>query len=317
MARLTDIQASPLSDPNIRSLIMQRVIAKAPLLQFMDFTKIVGNSSNERKKSSSAGEGQTRNINSEYTTATEDPEFVNVALKILGGEVQTDIANIRRGLDFSELHIEQLEAFADNLAPFFMDQFVNGAGTGKNAHGLEKLVPPENRIKLDTNGLLVKYGTSDEARKSQRIFLRTLKKAINKIDGGSPSVLVMNSDTLSMIDDIGQNYVRTTSSQTALGDMLNLTHYKNIPIIDAGYKAEGGGEVMTNTETCGTSQDCTSIYVVKFGRRDLAAVTSAGIDVIDKSVKGVHKVTMVDWDFNQVLLNDKALYKIEGIRLDD
>ncbi|MFN6991808.1 MAG: hypothetical protein ACK4MM_03680, partial [Fervidobacterium sp.] len=78
-----------------------------------------------------------------------------------------------------------------------------------------------------------------------------------------------------------------------------------------------GNKIIGFNETVGQANDCTSVYAFRFGEKEnlCFATNSYGIEVKDLGLVGVHYTYSVDFDLDLVLLNDRAVAKLEGIRL--
>ena len=71
----------------------------------------------------------------------------------------------------------------------------------------------------------------------------------------------MNSDVIARIETIGRHYVRTATVKDIFGNDQEVLTYKGVPMLDAGDKMGLDEMVLENDEVCGTSSDCTSIYI--------------------------------------------------------
>ncbi len=314
--KLNQFAGSAKSDPTLRSLVVNNIFAAAPLIPYVEFSQISGNAANMRKGTNIANTGQTRALDETYAEKKYSPDFTSIALKIMGEQVKTDIAHERRNEDIAGERARQLESFGKNYGLFLQDQLINGDGTGKNISGIRTLIPETRVAKLGVNGTTIPTGISDAAKKAQNQFLIEMNKLVRKVKGG-PSVLLMNYDLIALLYSIGREYISKSTVENAVGDKYELATFNGIPIVDAGFKNDGTGLVMPNTETVGTSNDCTSVIAVKFGdQENLTGITSTGIDVFDKGLQGVHYVTMVDFDLNLGLLDDLAVAQLSGIKLE-
>jgi len=90
-------------------------------------------------------------------------------------------------------------------------------------------------------------------------------------------------------------------------------YYNEVPVRPAGYD-RNGNRVLPHTETVGTSNNCTSLYAVRFGEKaDVTMATNVGVEVSDLGIVGVHYTHNVDFDADLSILNDKAAARLEGI----
>lgn len=316
MGLLSGFSGSSASSPELRQLVVGNMIAAAPLLNYMQFYAMSGNADTFRKGINVTGTGQTRSLDEGYSDKTLTPAFDTVALKILGDEVKTDMAHLRRGTDVGALRRSQLESFATNLGLFLQDQLINGDGTGENITGIKTLVPASRKLTLAENGLLVSVGTSDAARKNQLKLFSSLVK-LGAMVKGRADCYVMSTDVISLLFGCGLGYVSTVEAVDIYGNMFKVPTFNGIPIVDAGYKNDGEGLVIPSTTTCGTATDCTTVYAVKYGEKEnLMGVTNSGVDVVDKGIIGTQYVTMVDFDMNQALSDSRAVAQLDGLRIE-
>lgn len=309
--------ASQQNNTALRDVVLTNMYSTAKILNYLQFYPMVGNSDKRRKSEGMANTGQTRSVDESYTAKTLTPAFADLSLKILGDEVKTDISHLRRGENLTEVRLAQLEEFGKNLGLFFNEQFMNGDGTGENIHGIDSLVPA-GRVKkfIGNDGGTVPVGTTSAEKKSQLQFLKAMTELGGMVKGG-PDVYIMNLNMVATLYGIGMNYVQKTTVQDVFGNQVELAFFGGKPILDIGYTKDGSGLIIPNNKTVGTSSDCTSIYAVKFGQGiDLSAATNVGIDVIDKGLEGVHYVTMVDFDCDLGLFDDRAIARLDGIRLE-
>lgn len=289
--------------------VVARMIQYSTVLEFADFYPIVGNADYTRKAASATG-GQFRALDSDYTTGPVNPAFANPTLKILGDKVKVDRAHERRGLDVASVRARELMSFAGNLGKQFQNYFFNGTGTDDQFSGLKLIVPSSQKLSSGTNGFQVVLGNSDTAKKSQQQFLELLDNLIQMVDGGA-QVIFMNGAVLSRLSSVAREQIDYQKNEFG----QPVPYYNGIPIRNAGFDKDGN-LVLPFDETQGTSTDCTSIYAVRFGEAaDLTLATNIGVEVKDLGLVGVHYTHAVEFDVDLVLLNDKSVARLTGIRL--
>jgi hypothetical protein len=297
------------SKDTLTQQVVNAMINRSSVLEFAEFYSIVGNADYTRMSSVATG-GRFRVINSDYPENTVNPGFANPTLKILGDKIMVDQANERRGVDIPSVRARDLLNFAGNLGRQFNNYFFNGTGTSGAITGLKLLIPSDQKITAATNGLNVSLGNSDTAKQSQQKFLELLNQLISSIDGGA-QVLYMNANALSRLTTIAREQIQYQINEFG----KPVAYYNGIPIKDSGYDSTGA-LIIPQNETVGTSNDCTSVYAVRFGEaQDLSIATNIGVEVKDLGLVGVHYVHSVDFDLDTVLLNNKAVARLEGIRL--
>jgi len=295
----------------ITTSVRNQMMLKCFLLQFVEFYSIVGNADYSRKKSTATG-GQFRAVNADYVNDPTDPTFANPTLKIFGDLVKTDRAHERRGSDIASVRTTDLLNFAGQLGKQFGKYFINGDSEvdAKQFNGLKKIMPAGQISTPAVNGISVPLGNSDSAKSAQQKFLEYLDNLIGSIDGGAEA-LILDATVISRLTRIAEGNINRS-----LDDFGRpVTKYGDTILIPSGFD-NAGGKVITQTETCGTSNDCTSIYAVRFGEAEnLSMATNTGVDVKDLQLVGVHWTYSVDFDLDTALLNDKAIGRMQGIRL--
>jgi len=298
-----------------KETLTQRVVGRmtkyAPILMLAEFYSMVGNADKPRKSATASG-GKFRPLDDDFPANQVTPQFADVALKIFGDKVQVDVAHERRGGDIASVRLSELDNFSKNLGKEFQNQFTNGdSGTATNFDGIKKLVPSAQKITPAENGIEVPMGNDNASKKAQQIFLEQLFSLLEKIDGGA-QLLYMDSKTLSRLNSVAREFIRYERDKD-FG--IRIGYFNEVPIILSGY-AKDGSLVIGHNETVGTSDDCTSIYAMRFGERsDLTIATNIGVEVTDMGKVGPHYVHNVELDAAPALLNNKALARLEGIRI--
>lgn len=304
--KLNQISKSDTLTSRVVSILMSR----APILQFAEFYGMTGNADYLRKAATATG-GAFRALDANYPANVITPAFDNPTLTIMGDRVQVDKAHERRGNDVASVRLSELDNFAKNLAKQLQNYFINADSANANQFdGLKKIMPAGQKITPAANGIAVTLGNTDTAKKAQQVFLETLNSLIETVEGGA-EILLMDSVTLSRLDSIAREYIKY--ELTNFG--TRIAYFNQIPIILGGYDKDGA-RVIPHDEVVGTSSDCTSIYALRFGERsDLTIATNVGVEVTDLGIVGVHYEHNVELDLDLALLNDKAVARLEGVRI--
>ncbi len=303
--RLNQISAGD----ELTQLVVKKMTEKANVLLFAEFYSIFGNAEYTRKTATASG-GKFRSLDSDYDLNVITPAFASPALKILGDHVQVDQAHERRGKDINSVRASELLNFAANLGREFQNYFFNGNSTdeAEQFDGIKKLVPAFQKITAAQNGLSIDLGNSDAAKGRQQKFLELLDTLIGSIDGGA-QVVYMDSKTLARLTTIAREFF--TTQPDAFGRPIK--YYNDIPVLPSGYD-NAGNRVIEHAEACGSANNCTSIYAVRFGERsDLSIATNIGVDVRDLGLVGSFFTHKAELDAAPVVLNDKAVGRLEGI----
>ena len=293
----------------LTQMVVKKMTERANVLLFAEFYSMFGNAEYARKAASASG-GQFRALDLDYSDNIISPTFTSPALKILGDHIQVDQAHERRGYDIGSVRASELLNFAMNLGRQFQNYFFNGdsSATIEEFDGLKKILPVAQKITAATNGLSIDVGNSDTAKGKQQKFLELLESLIENVDGGA-QVLFMDGKTLSRLSTIARDYLSTQVNEFG----VPIRYFNDIPVLPAGYD-KNGNRVICHTETVGNANACTSIYAVRFGERaDLSIATNTGIEVKDLGLIGTFYTHKVELDIAPVVLNDKAIARLEGI----
>jgi hypothetical protein len=122
---------------------------------------------------------------------------------------------------------------------------------------------------------------------------------------------MMNSKTWGRLNTLAREFVTYKANEFG----ILIPYYREIPIVDSGID-KAGADIITNTETLGTSTDCTSIYAVRFGERsNLTIATNIGLEIADLGLVGNFYTHSVELDADLGLCDDTAIARLEGIRL--
>lgn len=319
MAYIQEISTGgPESDADFRELAIAAFVAAFPLANIAHFYSFFGNADTPRRTGSDFSAGQTRTTSTTYVPKERDPLFGLASLKIYGDAVSTDRANVRRGIDVGNQRTQDIEDFAGSLGRYLMDALVNhdNAANATHTNGLKVLADAAGRTTTlgGPNGFALPRGNDNAAAVAFDTFMEALDEAIEDVDGGVDAIIA-NGTLLSRMGTMGRQFISTTTVQDVYGDDQRVRTFRDIPIINAGFKANRSGTVIGNAETVGTSTDATSLYLVHYGeRRDLTIATNVGLDVVDLGEVGVKLQALVEMDIDQVLLNNKAIKRIAGIR---
>jgi hypothetical protein len=135
---------------------------------------------------------------------------------------------------------------------------------------------------------------------------------------GGAQFIAANAQFRARLKSLAKSRVQTTTAINALGQPFQVDTYDGVPLIDPGYKANGTGLIIPNDEVVGSSSNCTSLYIGRYGEeRDLTIATNVGLDVYDVGLVGAAYQTMVEMDLDQTLLNPKSLRRLGGIRFSE
>jgi len=317
LQKISTLRQGKGANPDLQALALGAMISSAPILNYAEWYSMIGTSDVVPEHSTAVG-GSGRILNNDYTAVTTSVDTRTVTPQILGDLIRTDQALERRwgGIEgIASERARQLIAFSKGLGRYFTNQLFNGNDIAPNLHGLKSQVVAGQILSMGTNGDTVPLGNSEANVIKQQTLLEKLYELINLVPSGA-QVLVMNSKAISRLTAIAREYISVTNVNDALGATQVLTSFNSIPIVNAGFAKDGTTFVIPNTETKGTSNDCTSIYAIRFGEKeDVGLATNIGLQVYDRGLVGVHYTTAVEMDVNVLVQNDKAIARLEGIRL--
>lgn len=296
----------------LAAVVVSELLAQHPLLPQLEFYSMVGNADSLRK-ASAAGGGTVRNLNTNYAGVVVDPAFASPTLKIVGDEIKTDQAHERRGQDIASVRAADLKAFARRFARNLVNYAINGTGVSGEPTGLKALTPAAQKFFANTSSaaLTIEVGNTDAKKSAFAILSEKLQYGIQMVDGGA-GVIIMPAPLVSRVAAILSDSVQWRANEW----MVPVPYYNMVPIISAGYTNEGAS-IIAGDETHGTiSGTCYSVYFARFGERtDVTIATNNGLNVTDKGLVGSQYVYNIDFDLEFALENDKAIAKLEGLKL--
>jgi len=314
---LNQIRASGESTSEaIRQLALAEFMASLPIANFAQFYEMRGNADTPRKTDTNMTAGANRSISTGYTAKDNTPVFANIALKIYGDLVETDIAYERRGIDIGSQRERDLVNFAKSMGRYFMNSVINDASSASKFSGLkEQATALTLKTIFDTiNGGLLPTGNGNTERKQQDKFIELLTAKVSAV---RPSILLANSLLIARLASIGRGYLSTSNVKDIYGSEHTVNTFFNVPIIDAGYTADASGLIIPLDEDEGTSTaQCTSLYLIRFGEEtDVTFATNKGMDVKDLGLVGTKYQTLMELDVDLAVLDNTSLSRISGIIL--
>lgn len=296
----------------LRALAVAAFAAGFPLVNQAEFFPIVGNADTVRNVDPNITAGSNRAIGEDYAqTRSVNPDYGSVALKIYGDQVKTDIANTRRGLDVADQRARDLQNFSGSLGRRFMDALINDTLGAKTFSGLKEQCAALSRTYAYTeNSGLFPNGNSATERKQQDAFFEFFDEVLEDISGG-PSVIILGGKLKARFKSVGRGFMSTTNVADIYGANQTVSSYSDVPLINAGYKADRTTSVIPYVAETGTD-----IYVIRFGEaQDTSIATNVGLDVRDQGVVGPSLCTLVEFDVALSIMAPKTVAHISGIKL--
>lgn len=299
-------------------LVLDQVRLTAPLLDYVHFFYMPGGSAKVRKEASVDAQGLFRTISNDFASKTEGtPDYADYALKIFGKTLKLDRAYEERGGDIPSELKRQLTAFGKTLGRNLNEYLITGDSTASPAqfNGLKKIVAAlaasQTLTDTGTNGFQVTAGISDAAVSSQQKFKEMLQILIQSVESGA-QLLVMNSRVWSRLSSFAASECDSTIDQFG----RRITTYAGIPVVHAGFKFDGS-EILPQTETKGTSTDCSSIYAFRSEEQaQLSLMTTRnGLKVYPVVPNGNFFEQTVELQTDSQVLGVRPVAVLPGVRL--
>ncbi|HYP21736.1 MAG TPA: phage major capsid protein [Chloroflexia bacterium] len=293
---LTLAEATKLSQDMLLKGVVETIIEQSAVLRYLPFVQVVGNSLRYNQEAS-AGSVDFYSVGDTWTESAMTVTEVSTRLAILGGDADVDAFLQQTYSDPNDLRALVVAAKSKALANKFNDTFFNGdsAVNAKQFDGLKKLSAGTRTMNKGANGELLEIEHLDEL--------------IDMIKPGTPHVLFMSKRTRRKLS----NLRRTSGSvlETSL-DMFGrrVLTYDGIPVeVD---------DNISDAETLGTSNDCSSIYAVQFGfQTGLCGLENGGIQVQPVGALETKDAwrTRIKWYCGLALFRKTAVARLEGVRV--
>jgi hypothetical protein len=222
---------------------------------------------------------------------------VSTKLAILGGDADVDAFLQQTYSDPNDLRALVVAAKSKALANKFNDTFFNGdsATNAKQFDGLKKLSAGARTMNKGANGELLEIDHLDEL--------------IDMVKPGMPQVLFMSKRTRRKLSNLRRSSGSVLETSVDMFGRRVLT-YDGIPVeVD---------DNISDAETLGTSNDCSSIYAVQFGfQTGLCGLENGGIQVQPVGALETKDAwrTRIKWYCGLALFRKTAVARLEGVRV--
>ena len=292
---LTLAEAAKLSNDMLLVGVIETIVKESPILQVLPFIEIVGNGLTYNQEAT-APAAAFYDVGDVWTESTPTFEQKTAQLKILGGDADIDnfLLATRSNIQDLEAAIVQLKAKA--VRQLFEDTFINGdsAANAKAFDGIDKLCDPSQTISMGPNG-----GT---------LTLEKLDELIDLIKGGKPDMLLMSRRTRRTLNRLArQSGAFLEADRNEFGQMVQF--YDGIPI--------GICDYISDRQTVGTANDCSTIYALQFGEGGVAGLTAPGGLQVERvgslESKDATRIR-IKWYAAIALFNKVKLAKLVGVR---
>ena len=205
------------------------------------------------------------------------------------------LAKTRSNIQDLEAAIVQLKAKA--VQQRFDDGFINGdtSGDAKSFNGLDKLCASGQTLTMGPDG-----GT---------LTLEKLDELVDKVKSGKPDMLLMSKRSRRKLTALsrGSGSGIMEFDRNQFGQMVQ--YYSGIPL--------GVNDWISDAKTVGTSNDCSTVYALRFGEGAVAGLTAPGGLQVERvgslETKDATR-TRVKWYVSLALFNTLKLAKLVGVR---
>jgi len=238
-----------------------------PFLGYVEFYPTAAEAVAYKDTDDPTGGLQSRAKGADYAGGDDDLNKTpgSSAVKLLGLPVAIDKLEMQTHMDIPALKTSKMLSVARNFGPKLAAKMHNGTGAGNELPGFPELVDAGFDIALATNGLDLNTAAN------VNIFFRLLDQYIAEVN---PQVITMNPLMWSFFQEKARERHALTWDKNEFG--IPVSRYALVPIIPI---RQAG---ITQTETQGTSEDCTSIYMLRFAELDdVCFHTTVGLDVTD------------------------------------
>lgn len=292
---LTLVEASKLSNDTLLSGVVETIAAESPILQRLPFIEIVGNglTYNRENEPPSAA---FYDVGDDWAEDTPTFTQVTATLRILGGDADVDnfLKSTRSNVQDLEAAVVQLKAKA--VQSLFDDTFVNGDETGdpNSFDGIDVLCDAGQSVSMGANG--------------DTLTLDKLDELVDLVRPGKPGMLLMSRRSRRSLNAIARDFgVVLEADRDEFGKMVQF--YDGVPI--------GINDYISDEQTVGTSDDCSTIYALQFGEGALSGLTAPGGLTVERvgslESKDATRIR-VKWYASLALFNTAKLARLVGVR---
>lgn len=137
---LTLVEAAKRSVKPLEKGIIELYAANSPVLQYMPFKDIGGNTFTKRIEDTLSGVG-SRALNNEYTESTSETDQISAVLKMMGGLAKIDRYQIKTQPNGDDIVAEEIASKTKAASLYFTKLFLKGNATATptDFDGLEVL----------------------------------------------------------------------------------------------------------------------------------------------------------------------------------
>ncbi len=314
---LTLAESAKLSQDDLQRGVIETFIQASPVLDRIPLLTIEGNAYAYNEEGVLPGV-EFRAVNAAYAESTGTVNPKSERLVILGGDADVDTFIVQTRGNLNDQRAVQTAMKVKAASYKYQETFINGdSAVDVNAFdGLKKRLTGAQVISMGANGgPVVGNGASDA-----QIFFDKLDELLALVRGinGGNGALYANAKIIAKVRSAGR---RLGGVDIVREDLTGkrVTMYNGIPVLDLEQNA-AGAEILPQTETVGTSADCSSIYAVKFGEDEgdqaVTGLTNGGVQVKDLGeidAKPVYR-TRIEFFTGLAVFGGKAAARLTGVR---
>lgn len=275
---LTLAESALLSSNDLQRGVLETFVQSSPVLDRLPLLTIAGNAYAYNQEATLPGVA-FRSVNEAYTESTGTVVQKTETLSILGGDADVDKFIVATRGNLNDQRATQTAMKVKAASYKFQDTFINGdiSVDTKSFDGLKKRLTGSQVLDAATNGIGPVLAGHD--------FFDALDSLIAQVSGlnGTNGALYANSAVIAKIMSSARRLGGADMITEALTGKRVAT-YNGVPLLDIGQTA-AGVDIITRTETQGTSTVSSSIYAVKFGSDEgdqaVTGLTNGGVQVYD------------------------------------
>lgn len=261
---LTQTEYAKLNPNPLQSGVVEIFASTNPFMLRMPYQNIAGAAYVYNREQTLPGIA-FRGINESYTESTGVINQLSEPLRIIGGDLDTDVALVAWGTGVNDTRAshDSLKVKALSLAHLKTIFDGNSAGASNQFDGLNIRLTGNQVLEAGEDGAVLTFDMLDD-----------LCDAI----AGQPSLLLMNQKMRSRVRALSRSIGAFTIAKDDLGREVDM--YNGVPIALIEDDA-AGNPILGFDEEQGDSEVTTSIYAVRFGGDGMFGAQTAPISVRD------------------------------------
>lgn len=303
---LTLVEAAKLTNDVLLKGVIETIIIESAVLRYLPFMTLTGNSLRYNDEAT-LGSADFYAVGDAWTESSATFNERTANLTILGGDADVDQFLQQTYSNTNNLRAIVIEKKSKAIAQAFNLNFFAGdtAVNAKQFNGLKKIA---GAVANALTGYTSSVRAASNGANGATLTADTMDALVDAIKPGKPEVLFMSKRTrrkLSSLRRASGNIAET--GVDAFGRRVMM--WDGIPIeVD---------ENLPDNETQGTSNDCSSIYAVKFGAlTGICGLQNGTIDVVpigNLETKDAWR-TRIKWYVGLASFNALSIARLAGVR---